>query len=232
MTLTSPPRPYDLEFLPALTGLARPATRLHPCRGRPGVHDSSVAGPLLCPAEEPWPVCARKHEDVSDEPFAGRTCVLGCVHDHSHPGHLGVHRLAGSRRPAETVRAAMLRLDSASPSFLKIVTERGDDDGLDIVLIGEPTEHSDLRNPRSWPYCSTIAAAPPSSQASSRSLSSGHRMRFAAGTSSVMRSASASSADHSPAGQIRSPTMARRHQGLRSANTRRSRGRSRMFGVS
>jgi hypothetical protein len=70
MALTTPPRPYDiLELFPALTGLARPAVRLHPRPGRPGVHDSSVAGPLLWPAEEPWPVCVLEHEDVSDEEF-------------------------------------------------------------------------------------------------------------------------------------------------------------------
>jgi hypothetical protein len=70
MALTTPPRPHDiLELFPALTGLARPAVRLHPRPGRPGVHDSSIAGPLLWPEEEPWPVCALEHEDVSDEAF-------------------------------------------------------------------------------------------------------------------------------------------------------------------
>lgn len=39
-----------------MAGLARTATRLHPRPGLPTVHDSSVGGPLLWPAEEPWPV--------------------------------------------------------------------------------------------------------------------------------------------------------------------------------
>jgi hypothetical protein len=52
--------------------------------------------------------------------------------------------------PYETVRAAMLRLDSASPSYLKVVTEWGDDDGLDIVLFGQPAERG-LRAVGAWP---------------------------------------------------------------------------------
>ncbi|MGW1996593.1 hypothetical protein [Embleya sp. NPDC001921] len=43
-----------MEF-PELAGLARTTTRLHPYPGAPGVHDSSVGGPLLWPADEPWP---------------------------------------------------------------------------------------------------------------------------------------------------------------------------------
>jgi hypothetical protein len=43
--------------VPDLATYARTATRLHPRPGAPGVSDSSVGGPLLWPAEEPWPVC-------------------------------------------------------------------------------------------------------------------------------------------------------------------------------
>ncbi|MFF2013139.1 hypothetical protein ACFVWY_29265 [Streptomyces sp. NPDC058195] len=38
-----------------LAGLARSAVRLHPRPGAPTVQDSSVGGPLLWPAAEPWP---------------------------------------------------------------------------------------------------------------------------------------------------------------------------------
>lgn len=41
----------------ALAVLAKMATRLHPRLGAPTVHDSSVAGPLLWPVDEPWPTC-------------------------------------------------------------------------------------------------------------------------------------------------------------------------------
>ncbi|MEU9045647.1 MULTISPECIES: hypothetical protein [unclassified Kitasatospora] len=56
MTRTTPPRPLDVEVaFPELASLARTATRLHPSPGAPTVHDSSVGGPLLWPADEPWP---------------------------------------------------------------------------------------------------------------------------------------------------------------------------------
>ncbi|MEV5972256.1 hypothetical protein [Streptomyces sp. NPDC051921] len=56
MTRTTPPRPLNVAAeIPVLAGLARTATRLHPRAGTPTVHDSSVGGPLLWPAEEPWP---------------------------------------------------------------------------------------------------------------------------------------------------------------------------------
>jgi hypothetical protein len=56
--MLTPPRPVDIaaEF-PELAGQERPAVRLHPRRGRPGPQDSSVGGPLLWPAAEPWPHC-------------------------------------------------------------------------------------------------------------------------------------------------------------------------------
>jgi hypothetical protein len=56
MTRTTPPRPLDIvAAFPELAGLTRTAFRLHPCPGAPTVHDSSVGGPLLWPADEPWP---------------------------------------------------------------------------------------------------------------------------------------------------------------------------------
>jgi hypothetical protein len=50
-----------LEAFPELAFVARRATRLHPRPGTPGVRDSSVGGPLLWPAGEPWPVCEEFH---------------------------------------------------------------------------------------------------------------------------------------------------------------------------
>ncbi|MGW9303996.1 hypothetical protein ACWHA3_24685 [Streptomyces cyaneofuscatus] len=62
MTRTTPLRPVDVEVLfPALAAHRRTATRLHPRRGVPGAGDSSVAGPLLWPVDEPWPVCTAVH---------------------------------------------------------------------------------------------------------------------------------------------------------------------------
>ncbi|MCF3165408.1 hypothetical protein IPZ64_00405 [Streptomyces violaceoruber] len=62
MSRSTPPRPVDVTALfPQLASLARTATRLHPRPGAPTPHDSSVGGPLLWPADEPWPHCAGPH---------------------------------------------------------------------------------------------------------------------------------------------------------------------------
>jgi hypothetical protein len=58
VTHTTPARLVDLESVyPGLRSLARPATRLHPRRGTPSAGQSSIGGPPLWPAGEPWPAC-------------------------------------------------------------------------------------------------------------------------------------------------------------------------------
>ncbi|MFH9089410.1 hypothetical protein [Streptomyces sp. NPDC017673] len=62
MPRTTPPRPLDVETLfPELAAHRGTTTRLHPRPGNPGPADSSVGGPLLWPADEPWPVCGEAH---------------------------------------------------------------------------------------------------------------------------------------------------------------------------
>lgn len=62
MSRTTPPRPLDVTAVfPQLAPLARTATRLHPRPGSATPHDSSVGGPLLWPADEPWPHCDEWH---------------------------------------------------------------------------------------------------------------------------------------------------------------------------
>ncbi|MFJ6797200.1 hypothetical protein [Streptomyces sp. NPDC091268] len=62
---TTPPRPVEVTAVfPELASLARPAIRLHPRPGTPSVTDSSVGGPLLWPAGEPWPHCEDAHLHV------------------------------------------------------------------------------------------------------------------------------------------------------------------------
>ncbi|WP_329201420.1 MULTISPECIES: hypothetical protein [unclassified Streptomyces] len=64
-TRTTPPRPVDVAAVfPALAPLARQAVRLHPRPGSPTVHDSSIGGPLLWPAQEPWLYCRIEHEGL------------------------------------------------------------------------------------------------------------------------------------------------------------------------
>ncbi|CAM5523272.1 hypothetical protein SAVIM338S_03980 [Streptomyces avidinii] len=65
---TTPPRPVAVEELfPELAPLRREAVRLHPRAGDPTRHDSSVGGPLLWPADEPWPVCDEEHWEVESD---------------------------------------------------------------------------------------------------------------------------------------------------------------------
>ncbi|MDX3548306.1 hypothetical protein PV729_45695 [Streptomyces europaeiscabiei] len=62
MTRTTPPRPLDVEALfPELAAFRGTTTRLHPRPGRPDHSASSVGGPMLWPADEPWPVCGEAH---------------------------------------------------------------------------------------------------------------------------------------------------------------------------
>ncbi|WP_030613310.1 hypothetical protein [Streptomyces sclerotialus] len=62
MTRTTPPRPLDIEqIFPELAAHRATSTRLHPRPGAPKPHDSSIGGPLLWPADEPWPTCQHAH---------------------------------------------------------------------------------------------------------------------------------------------------------------------------
>ncbi|MEU2686246.1 hypothetical protein ABZ654_20605 [Streptomyces hygroscopicus] len=63
VTRTTPPRPLDVAAVfPQLGPLARPAMRLHPRPGSPSPYDSSIGGPLLWPAHQPWLYCDMWHE--------------------------------------------------------------------------------------------------------------------------------------------------------------------------
>lgn len=69
MTRTTPPRLVDVAaVLPQLAPMAQKATRLHPRAGTPSVRDSSVGGPLLWPADQPWPRCDDPHVDRRRRP--------------------------------------------------------------------------------------------------------------------------------------------------------------------
>ncbi|MBC3841117.1 DUF1963 domain-containing protein [Streptacidiphilus sp. 4-A2] len=66
MARTTPARPVDVEAVfPELMPFRREATRLHPRAGAPGPWESSVGGPLLWPAPEPWPYCEEEHPAVA-----------------------------------------------------------------------------------------------------------------------------------------------------------------------
>ncbi|MEU6968146.1 hypothetical protein AB0A71_10445 [Kitasatospora aureofaciens] len=72
MTRTTPPRPLDVErVFPEVAAYRKPATRLHPRLGDPGVRDSSMGGPVLWPRSEPWPHCEEGHPRTSYAPPKG-----------------------------------------------------------------------------------------------------------------------------------------------------------------
>ncbi|MER6137820.1 hypothetical protein [Streptomyces sp. NPDC001815] len=63
MTRSTPERPLDIEaVIPELSGHRGSGTRLHPRPGSPVPEESSVGGPLLWPADEPWPTCTVPHK--------------------------------------------------------------------------------------------------------------------------------------------------------------------------
>ncbi|NEC67534.1 hypothetical protein [Streptomyces sp. SID9727] len=62
MTRTTPARPVSVEAVfPELAPYRARTTRLHPRPGRPGIRDSHIGGPMLWPADEPWPLCREPH---------------------------------------------------------------------------------------------------------------------------------------------------------------------------
>lgn len=59
---TTPAPPVDLAAeVPELAAYTRTTVRLHPKKGRPGVSDSHIGGPLWWPANEPWPTCTEPY---------------------------------------------------------------------------------------------------------------------------------------------------------------------------
>ncbi|MFD7069989.1 hypothetical protein ACFV97_22485 [Streptomyces sp. NPDC059913] len=70
-----PTEPFDVESLiPELAGLGRETTLLYPRSGEPGRCASSIGGPLLWPADEPWPLCT---EPGHWKPLRSPTEVVG-----------------------------------------------------------------------------------------------------------------------------------------------------------
>ena len=67
--ISTPRPPLDITTVfPELAGLAKTTFRLHPRPGQPAMQDSSVGGPLLWPADQPWPACSTAHEGSREVP--------------------------------------------------------------------------------------------------------------------------------------------------------------------
>ncbi|WP_342449978.1 hypothetical protein [Streptomyces xanthophaeus] len=62
-------------------------TRLHPRPGQPGVRESHIGGPMLWPADEPWPVCQEPHQPETKgyEPDEIRSARAAGVWPRSQP---------------------------------------------------------------------------------------------------------------------------------------------------
>ncbi|MEU4097087.1 hypothetical protein [Streptomyces sp. NPDC026673] len=74
-----PEPPFELgSLIPEFAPLARETTLLYPRAGSPGVRESSLGGPLLWPAGEPWPYCARPGHQTYD-PVTYRDLTPGPV---------------------------------------------------------------------------------------------------------------------------------------------------------
>ncbi|MBE1490409.1 hypothetical protein [Plantactinospora soyae] len=58
-----PPVGEILSAMPELAPYGRQAACLDAEPGAPGIHDSSLGGPLLWPREDPWPTCSVPDED-------------------------------------------------------------------------------------------------------------------------------------------------------------------------
>ena len=77
MTFATPEAPVNVEAaFPEFVGRARTTVRLHPRSGSPGPEDSSLGGPLLWPADEPWPVCVSSDHEEIGEPVPTMVAVL------------------------------------------------------------------------------------------------------------------------------------------------------------
>ena len=70
--------PFDITTVfPELSALAAATVRLHPRAGRPDIRDSSLGGPLLWPADQPWPVCHATARELGTGPGAGGYHLMG-----------------------------------------------------------------------------------------------------------------------------------------------------------
>ncbi|MCX5404120.1 hypothetical protein OHA37_09510 [Streptomyces sp. NBC_00335] len=145
MTRTTPPRPVDAEALfPALGDHRRTSTRLHPRPGSPKADDSSVAGPLLWPADEPWPLCTAVHRKgrghrLSDvrlrrrildeawhrDPKSGPTDAEREVLDTLRPG----------RHAPQIADADPIPLLAAAQLFVRDVPDLTGPDGCDLLQV-------------------------------------------------------------------------------------------------
>ncbi|GAA2449098.1 hypothetical protein [Streptomyces macrosporus] len=136
MTSRVPPVEALVAEVPTLAEYVRTATLLRPRAGSPGVRDSSVGGPLLWPADEPWPHCSGPHwkkvrEKLTDE-------ERGTLRRLKEAGR--ERRRSGRRGPMPAEESAALdRILDGADSLDMIAWERvrtvPDPDGPDVPMV-------------------------------------------------------------------------------------------------
>ncbi|MET7737755.1 hypothetical protein ABZT02_41640 [Streptomyces sp. NPDC005402] len=155
MTRTTPPRPADIAAaFPELIPLARTATRLHPRPGSPSPRDSSVGGPLLWPAHEPWPHCdgphwasdllpARSPADVRQLRRLEEAARAGLPHTLQEQAEMA--RIKAGH-PTPTGPIAMLALAQLYVHDVPVLRRPGEADLLQVLWC--PFDHGEQNMPR------------------------------------------------------------------------------------
>ncbi|MBO3741852.1 hypothetical protein [Actinoplanes flavus] len=157
MSPTTPPRPLDItQLFPELREHSTTSTRLHPRPGRPTVADSSVGGPLLWPADEPWPVCddagAHGPSNLTTPAIERRKREI-LAHAQARPALPGGEFLTAPER-AEVAAADGLELDDlleepiplipVAQLYRKDIPDYAGPDGTDLLqVLWCPVDHED-----------------------------------------------------------------------------------------
>jgi hypothetical protein len=134
MVHTTPPPPLDVTAVfPELGPLARPAIRLHPRAGAPGPDDSSLGGPLLWPADEPWPAChgqllGERRESIAPADLQRFRAILDAAHRRWRPAQ-------GQAATVTTKEAAEIERIQADAGSLDLTA------GERVWLVPRPHQH-------------------------------------------------------------------------------------------
>ncbi|MBO1330216.1 hypothetical protein [Streptomyces sp. VRA16 Mangrove soil] len=152
---TAPRERAELQrAFPELAPYGLPAARLHPRPGTPTVRDSSVGGPPLWPADEPWPTCAGPHPEPMD--LGPRAEDASHAALHQVIAALGARPVPGAA-PVPLVPVLQLRRSDAPGTYFP-----GDADLLQILWC--PRQHAEasdgLRPAVFWRRAAEVTPGP------------------------------------------------------------------------
>jgi hypothetical protein len=139
MARTTPPRPADVSAqFPELAGMTRTAVRLHPVPGKPTVHDSSVGGPLLWPADEPWPRFEPPHAPfmpVTTLADIRKLRALLAVPKRTVPEQYAVERLMDGYDPEDMPSSGPMPLIPVAQLYARDVPGLPFPEGTDVLQV-------------------------------------------------------------------------------------------------